>query len=89
MCQRACILICVQNGRSQPVRRRRERKGKKRKRRKKIEREREKREREKGRNRNPRSGCQNLSDQEVKFVYSMEATLQEVGILPTLVYFPP
>ena len=26
---------------------------------------------------------------ELKFVYSMKATLQEVGILPTLVYFHP
>ena len=32
--------------------------------------------------------CQNLSDQEVKSIYSMRATLQEVGILPNLVYFP-
>ena len=31
----------------------------------------------------------NSSDQDVKSVYSTRATLQEVGILPTLVYFPP
>ena len=33
--------------------------------------------------------CRNSSDQEVKSVYSTRATLKEVGILPTLVYFPP
>ena len=35
------------------------------------------------------SDGQKSSDQEVKSIYSMSATLQEVGILPTLVYFPP
>ena len=29
------------------------------------------------------------SGRELKFVYSTRATLQEVGILPTLVYFHP
>ena len=37
----------------------------------------------------PLSDGRNLSDQEVKFVYSMRAMLQEVGIPPPLVYFYP
>ena len=36
-----------------------------------------------------RSDDRNSSDEEVKFVYVMRATFQEVGILPTLVYFYP
>ena len=36
-----------------------------------------------------RSDGRNLSDQEVKSVYLTRATLQEVGILPTLIYFHP
>ena len=35
------------------------------------------------------SDGRNSSDQETKFVYSMKAALQEVGILPTLVSFYP
>ena len=50
---------------------------------------REKKVREIWRKGNRRFDCWNSSDQEVKSVYSMRATLQEVGILPTLVYFPP
>ena len=42
-----------------------------------------------GRKGNRRSEGRNSSDQKVKFVYSTRATLQEVGILPTLDYFPP
>ena len=57
--------------------------------RKEKKREREEKEREKWGKGNQRSEGQNSSDQEVKFVYSMTATLQEVGIIPTLVYFPP
>ena len=52
-------------------------------------REREERERERGAKGNRRSDGRNLSDHEVKSVYSTWATLQQVGILPTLVYFPP
>ena len=33
--------------------------------------------------------CRSLSDQELKSVYATRATLQEVVILPTLVYFHP
>ena len=36
-----------------------------------------------------RSNGRDSSDQEVKSVYAMRAMLQEVGILRTLVYFPP
>ena len=60
----------------------------KKKKKKKRERMR-KMERERGRKGNRRSDGRNLSDQEVKFVYSTRATLQQVRILPTLVYFPP
>ena len=35
------------------------------------------------------SDGQSSSDRELKFIYSMRATLQEVGILHTLVYFHP
>ena len=35
------------------------------------------------------SDGRSLSSRELKFVYSMRATLQEVGILPILVYFHP
>ena len=38
---------------------------------------------------NRRSDGRNSSNQEVKSIYSMRDTLQEVRILPTLVYFPP
>ena len=55
----------------------------------KKERKREERERERGGKGNRRSDGWNSSDQEVKSVYSTRDTLQEVGILPTLVYFPP
>ena len=34
-----------------------------------------------------RSNGQNSSNEEVKFVYSTRSMLQEVGILPTVVYF--
>ena len=59
----------------------------------KRERERKKKEKEKGESRRAsspnfrRSDGRNSSDQEVKYIYSMRATLQEVGILPTWVYF--
>ena len=62
-------------------------KGKKEKKRKEREREWE---RERGRKGNRSRWCfdgWNSLDQEVKFVYSTRATLQEVGILPILVYF--
>ena len=52
-------------------------------------REREERERERGGKGNRLSDGRNSSDQEVKFVYLMRDTLQEVRILPTLLYFPP
>ena len=54
---------------------------------KEREREGEKRERKRGRKGSRHSDNRNSSDQEVKSVYSMRATLQEVEILPTLVYF--
>ena len=60
---------------------------KEKKRRKKIERE--ERERQRGAKGNRRSDGRNSSDHEIKSVYSTWATLQQVGILPTLVYFPP
>ena len=63
--------------------------GKNRKRRKKKKREGEERERERERKENRHSDGRNLSDQEVKSVYSTKAMLQEVGILPALVYFSP
>ena len=69
-------------------RNKKERKGKKKERRKK-EREREERDRERGGKGNRGFDGRNSSDQEVKFVYSTWAKLQEVRILPTLVYFPP
>ena len=59
-------------------------KGKKEK--KEKEREGEERERERGRKGSRCSNDRNLSDQELKVVYSTRATLQEVGILPTFVY---
>ena len=49
----------------------------------------EKKKRERGVKGNRRSEGWNLSDQEVKSIYSTRATLKEVGILHTLVYFPP
>ena len=60
-----------------------------RKKRRKKEKEREERERERGGKENRRSDGRNSSDQKVKSVYSTRAILQEGGILPTLVYFPP
>ena len=45
--------------------------------------------RERGRKGNRCFGDHNSSNQEIKYVYSMRATLQEVGILPTLVFFHP
>ena len=36
-----------------------------------------------------RYDSRSYSSRELKFVYSTRATLQEVGILPTLVYFHP
>ena len=54
---------------------------------KERKREGEKRKRERGRKGSRRSDGWNSSDQKVNSVYSMRATFQEVGILPTLVYF--
>ena len=48
----------------------------------------EEREKERGRKGSQRSDDRNSSDQEIKSIYSMRATLHEVRILPTLVYFP-
>ena len=53
------------------------------------EREEEEWERERGRKGSRRFDSPNSSNQEVKSIYSTRATLHEVGILPTLVYFPP
>ena len=67
-------------------------KNKKQKKRKR-ERERKKKEKEKEESRRDsspnfrRSDGRNSLDQEVKSIYLMRATLQEVGILPTWVYF--
>ena len=55
----------------------------------KEKKERRKKEREREGKGNWRFDGRNLSDQEVKSVYSMRATLKEVGVLSTLVYFPP
>ena len=68
---------------------RKKRRGKERKEREEKKREREGEEREKERKRKGKwcSDVRNSSDQEVKFVYSMRAVLQEVEILPTLVSF--
>ena len=49
----------------------------------------EERERERGRKGSRCSDARNSSDQEVKFVYSSRATLQEVNIISILVYFHP
>ena len=62
---------------------------KERKRGKEEEREGEERERERKRKGKRCSDGRNSSDQEVNSIYSMRAALQEVGILPTLVYFYP
>ena len=56
---------------------------------KEREREGEERERERGRKGSRGFDGWNSSDQEEKSIYSMRATLQEVGILPTLIYFHP
>ena len=104
MCHKACANACVTyskpcihmhaNGevykrRGKLVRRGREQQ--KRKEGKKIEKKKKRAERERGKGGkgNRHSDGQNSSDQEVKFVYPMRATLQEVEFLPTLVYFPP
>ena len=50
---------------------------------------REEKKRERGRKGSQRFDGRNSSNQEVKSVYSTRVTLQEVEILPTLVYFPP
>ena len=90
MCHHACKLEneweFVEEGRSRKEEK--EKKERERKR-KKREREGEERKRERGRKGSWRSDGRNSSDQEVKVVYSTRATLQEVGILPTLVYFHP
>ena len=67
--------------------------------RKKIMRETKRRKKKGKRERKEKTGCsssdlhhsddRNSSDQEVKSVYSTRATLQELGILPPLVYFHP
>ena len=49
----------------------------------------QKRERERERKESWCSDDRNSSDQEIKFVYSTRTMLQEIGILPTLVYFSP
>ena len=67
------------------MRRKKERERKERKK----EREGEEREKERGRKGSQCFIGRNSSDQEVKSVYSTRVTLQEVGILPTLVYFHP
>ena len=57
---------------------------------KKKEKKKRERKRRKGRGKgNRHSNGRNSLDQEVKSVYSTRDTLQEVGILPNLVYFPP
>ena len=76
----------VEERRSKKERRRKKRMERKER---KKEREKEKKGRETGRKGNMRYDGRNSLDQEVKFVYSMRVTLQEVGILPTFVYFPP
>ena len=75
----------VEEGRSRKERRRKKKKERKER---KKERDKEKKGREIERKRNSRSDRRNSSDQ-VKSIYSTRATLQEVGILPTLVYFSP
>ena len=55
----------------------------------KRQRRRRKGERERGKKGSRHFDGRNSSDQEVKSVYSMRTTLQEVGILSTLIYFPP
>ena len=83
-------------------RRKEKRKGRERKERdeKKREREREREREKKGREKDGeketgvslahwRSDSRDSSNEELKSVYAMRATLQEVGILPTLVSFPP
>ena len=70
---------------------RKKKRGKERKEREEKKREKEGEEREIERRRKGKrsSDGRNLSEQEVKFVYSRRAALQEVGILPTLVSFYP
>ena len=77
----------VEEGGNRKERRREKKKRKERN--KEKEREGEESERERWRKGSRRSDSQNSSDQEVKTVYSTRATLQEVRILPTLVYFHP
>ena len=76
----------VEEGRSRKERRRKQKRERKEI---KKEIEKEKKGRERRRKGNLYFDGQNSSDQEVESVYSMRATLQEVGILPTLVYFTP
>ena len=82
-------VILVHRGREEHKGKEKE-KGKGEKGKKEREREGEESERERWRKGSwRRSDFRNSSDQEVKSVYSTRATLQEVWIIPTLVYFPP
>ena len=76
----------VKDGRSRKERKRKKKRERKERRK---EREEEKKGGKRGRKGNLHFDGRNSSDQEVKSVYSTRATLQDVGILPTLVYFPP
>ena len=73
-----------------------ERKEKQREERKESEKEKKGREKEREEGRTVRSSSDlrrsddwSAMGQELKFIYATRATLQEVGILPTLVYFHP
>ena len=80
----------IRRGREEPKGKEGKMKGKGRKEKEeRKEREGEENERERGRQGNRCFNGRNSSDQEVKFVYSMGAMLQEVGIISTLVYFQP
>ena len=79
----------VEEGRSRKEEKEKGKGNKGKKEKKEREREREQRERERGSKGSRRYNSRNSSDQELKDIYSMRAMLQEVGILPTLVYFPP
>ena len=76
----------IEEGKSRKERRRKKKRERKER---KKEREGEERKRERRRKGSRRFDGLNLSDQKLNSVYSTRATFQEVGILPTLVYFHP
>ena len=79
--------IPIRRGREEQKGKEKEKEKGKKERKKQRKKEGEESERKRGRKGSRRSDGRNLSDQEVKSIYSTRVTFQEVGILPTLVYF--